>query len=78
VEQEPELERLLKIARMVGAACRNWSDVGKGFSQFKNDVNRLTRSIVNGSPTLAPNGSAVWDLIYWKLHNAVARDSRAD
>src|SRR5262249_30202338 len=33
----------LKIARMVGDSCRNWNDVNRGFSQFKNDVDRLTR-----------------------------------
>ena len=74
VVQEPELERLLKIAKMVGYACRTWNDVLKGFSQFKNEVDRLTRTIVNRSPAPAPNGTAVWDVIYWKLHNAVAND----
>jgi hypothetical protein len=78
VEQEPELERLLKIARGVGDACRTWNDVLRGFSQFKNDVDRLTRAIVTRSPAPAPNGTAVWDVIYWKLHNAVARDSRGN
>ena len=78
VEQGPELERLLNIARMVGNACRTWNDVNRGFSQFKNDVDRLTRSIVSRSPAPAPNGSAVWDVIYWKLHNAVAKDRRGD
>lgn len=73
-EQEPELERLLKSARMVGDGCRTWSDVHKGFSQFKNDVDRLTRSIVSRSPGPKLNGTAVWDVIYWKLHNAVTKD----
>ena len=77
-EQEPELERLLDIAKMVGDSCRTWSDVLKGFSQFKNDVDRLTRSIVSLSPAPKPNGTAVWDVIYWKLHNAVAKDTRGD
>ena len=77
-EQEPELERLLKAASMVGDGCRTWNDVHKRFSQFKNDVDRLTRSIVSRSPAPAPNGTAVWDVIYWKLHNAVAKDRRGD
>ena len=74
VEQEPELERVLKIARMVGDGCRTWDDVQMRFSQFKNDVDRLTRSIVHQSPAPKPNGTAIWDVIYWKLHNAVASD----
>jgi hypothetical protein len=47
-------------------------------SQFKNDVDRLTRTIVSRSPAPAPNGTAVWDVIYWKLHNAIAKDRRGD
>jgi hypothetical protein len=53
-------------------------DTLKGFSQFKNDVDRLTRTIVSRSPAPAPNATAVWDVIYWKLHNAVARDPRGN
>jgi hypothetical protein len=78
VDVEPELEKVVNIARMVGSACRTWLDVLRGFSQFHNDVERLTRSIVRNNPNLALNGTAVWDVIYWKLHNAVAKDRRGD
>jgi hypothetical protein len=72
--QEPDLERLLKIARAVGDGCRTWADVNERFAQFKNDVNRLTQYIVAQSPAPKPTGNAIWDVIYWKLHNAVAGD----
>ncbi len=35
-------------------------------------------AFVSRSPAPALNGTAVWDVIYWKLHNVVARDRRSD
>ncbi len=72
VEIEPRLDQLLESARSV--FCRNWEDVHRGFSQFKTDIHHLTRSIVNRYPSL--EGHAVYDVMYWKLHNAVAKDRR--
>ncbi|MBA4067783.1 MAG: hypothetical protein C0501_29615 [Isosphaera sp.] len=72
---EPELGRLLHVARLVGDGCRTWRDVERGWTQFKDDVARLTwRFNARGHP--CPGGVAVYDVIYWKLHNAVARDRR--
>jgi hypothetical protein len=61
-----------------GRALGSGDVTTRGFSQFKNDVDRLTRSIFSRSPAPAPNGSAVWHVLYWKLHNAVARHRQGD
>lgn len=73
---EPELENLLRWARMVGNSCRKWTDVEKGFAQFKNDIAELAGfgSRHRGHPVLATRGA--YDVVYWKIHNAVARDRR--
>lgn len=78
VEQEPELNHLLKIARMVGDCCQNWRDVERGWTQFKNDVAGLVGYFGKhrGHPILGT--VAAYDVTYWKLHNAVAGDDRGD
>lgn len=78
VEAEPELERLLKIASMVGDGCRNWRDVERGWGQFKNDVAGLV-GLCGSNRTHPLLGTvAAYDVTYWKLHNAVAGDHRGD
>jgi hypothetical protein len=74
VAAEPELERLLKVARMVGDCCRNWRDVERGWGQFKNDIAGLVGYFGKhrGHPLLGT--VAAYDVTYWKLHNAVAGD----
>ena len=74
--EEPELDRLLSIAQMVGNACRSWHDVERGFNQFKNDILRTVgfQSKHNNHPVLGTVGA--YNVVYWKLHNAVARDRR--
>jgi hypothetical protein len=74
VEAEPALERLLKVARMVGDCCRNWRDVERGWGQFKNDIAGLVgySGKHRGHPLLGT--VAAYDVTYWKLHNAVAGD----
>lgn len=76
-ELEPELTELLKFARMVGDGCRKWHDVERGFNQFKNDIVKLVGFCGRhrGHPILGTR--AAYDVVYWKLHNAVARDNRA-
>lgn len=55
---EPELENLLRWARMVGNSCRKWTDVENGFAQFKNDIAELAVSAVGieGTP-LSPHAA---------------------
>jgi len=74
--EERELDRLLSIAQMVGNACRSWHDVERGFNQFKNDILKLVGFCGkhSGHPVLGTVGA--YDVVYWKLHNAVARDRR--
>lgn len=75
---EPELEPLLKIALMVGNGCRNWRDVEKGWGQFKSDIANLVGFFGKNRthPVLGTVGA--YDVVYWKLHNAVAKDRRGD
>lgn len=77
-EAEPELDKLLNVARMVGDGCRTWRDVERGWTQFKNDVAELVGYFGKhrGHPTLG--SVAAYDVTYWKLHNAVAGDRRGD
>jgi hypothetical protein len=75
---EPELTELLTFARMVGNGCRKWHDVERGFTQFKNDIVKLVGFCGKhrGHPVLGTR--AAYEVTYWKLHNAVAGDSRGD
>lgn len=78
VELEPELDGLLKFARIVGGSCRDWWDVERGWGQFKNDIAGLVGYFGKhrGHPILGT--VAAYDVVYWKLHNAVANDNRDD
>jgi hypothetical protein len=78
VKLEPELDTLLTFARMVGDAWRNWRDVEKGWGQFKNDIARLVGFCRKNRthPVLGTRGA--YEVVYWKLHNAVASYHRAD
>jgi|LakMenE18May11ns_1017448.scaffolds.fasta_scaffold9205534_1 hypothetical protein len=75
-ELEPELDRLLNFARMVGNGCRNWWDVERRWGQFKNEIAGLVGYFGKHRrhPTLGT--VAAYDVVYWKLHNAVANDER--
>ena len=75
---EPELESLLSFARKVGSGCRNWHDVEKGWGPFKNDIAGLVGFFGKNRchPILGTVGA--YDVVYWKLHNAVARDHRSE
>jgi hypothetical protein len=78
VEQEPEHDRLLKVARMVGECCRNWRDVERGWGQFKNDIAGLVGYCGKHREHPLLGTVAAYDVVYWRLHNAVAGDSRGD
>lgn len=78
VELEPSLDRLLDVARMVGDACRNWRDVERGWSQFKNDIAGLVGFFGKHRNHPVLGTVAGYDVTYWKLHNAVAGDRRGD
>jgi hypothetical protein len=74
---DPELTELLTFARMVGNGCRKWHDVERGFNPFKNDIVKLVGFCGKhrGHPVLGTR--AAYEVTYWKLHNAGARDRRA-
>ncbi len=77
-ELEPELNTLLADARSVGQFCQSWRDVEKNWTPFKNPIHRLVGLFGKhqGHPELGT--VAAYDVTYWKLHNAVARDRRGD
>lgn len=75
---EPELDRLLEIARGVGDGCRTWRDVERGWSQFKNEIAGLVGFFGKHRQHATLGTVAAYDVVYWKLHNAVARDRRGD
>jgi hypothetical protein len=77
-ELEPELDKLLTEARSVGECCRTWRDVEKNWTPFKNPVHKLVGLFGKhrGHPILGT--VAAYDVTYWKLHNAVARDRRGN
>ena len=77
-ELEPELAELLKVARMVGDGCRKWHDVERGFNQFKNDIVRLVGFCGKHRDHPILGTQAAYDVVYWKLRNAVACDPRDD
>jgi hypothetical protein len=74
---EPELNDLLAVARLVGNSCRTWRDVERGWSQFKSDVARLVGLLGENRQHPVLGTVAAYDVVYWRLHNAVARDRRA-
>lgn len=78
VQMEPELGRLLTFARMVGDCCMNWRDVDRGWGQFKDRIADVVGYLGRhrSHPVLGTVGA--YDVVYWKLHNAVARDPRGD
>lgn len=78
VELEPELDNLLADARAVGQCCRTWRDVEKNWTPFKNPIHNLIGLFRKhrGHPVLGT--VAAYDVTYWKLHNALARDRRGD
>lgn len=78
VALEPELGRLLDIARKVGDACCNWWDVERGWSQFKNEIAGLVGYFGKHRNHPVLGMVAAYDVTYWKLHNAVADDHRGD
>jgi hypothetical protein len=78
VALEPELDRLLGVARMVGDGCRNWRDVECGWAQFKNVVAGLVGFLGKHRDHPILGTVAAYEVTYWKLHNAVARDKRGD
>ncbi len=77
-ELEPQLHDLLNEARSVRACCRKWRDVEKSWTPFKSPIHRLVGLFGKhrGHPVLGT--VAAYDVVYWKLHNAVARDRRGD
>jgi hypothetical protein len=78
VELEPELDPLLDIARKVGDACRNWRDVERGWTQFKNEIAGLVGYFGNHRNHPLLGTAAAHGVSCWKLHNAVAGDDRGD
>src|SRR5579871_1233948 len=78
VALEPELQRLLDLAHGVGDGCRTWWDVERGWTQFKREIAGLVGYFgkYRGHPILGT--VAAYDVVYWKLHNAVARDRRGE
>jgi hypothetical protein len=76
VALEPELNRLLAEAQGAGYGCRTLGQVNRRFTPFKNDIARLVGFCgkYRGHPVLGTHKA--YDVVYWKLRNAVARDPR--
>jgi hypothetical protein len=74
VEHEPELERLLRLATMVGDACQSYADEERGWTQFKEPIANLVGFFGKnkGHPILGTRGA--YDVVYWRLHNALVGD----
>jgi hypothetical protein len=72
VEQEPQLEALLRRAQLARAGCRGCGDVERGFGPLRNDLAALIgfAGKHRGHPVLGSAGA--YEVAYWKLHNAVA------
>ncbi len=78
VALEPELDRLLADAQCAGEGCRTIDQVNRRFSPFKNRIICLIGFCGKhrGHPILGTHKA--YDVVYWKLRNAVAQDSRGD
>jgi hypothetical protein len=70
-ELDPQLDRLLWEARTAGAACRDWSNVGRVFAPFRNSLSRLVgfTSVHRRHRVLGSLGA--YEVAYWKLYAAI-------
>jgi anti-anti-sigma factor len=72
VELEPQVEALLRQARLAGAHCRTLTDVDRVFSPLRNELARLIgfAGKHHRHPVLGSTGA--FEVAYWKLYDAVA------
>ena len=77
-ELEPQLSTLLDEARSVGRCCRTWREVEKNWTPFKSPIQRVVGLFGKHRGHSVLGTVAAYDVVYWKLHNAVARDRRGD
>ncbi|MFM8272664.1 MAG: hypothetical protein ACKODX_10065 [Gemmata sp.] len=73
---EPQLNHLLEQAADAGDGCRNLCEVDRRFNPFKNIIHQLVGFCGKhrGHPLLGTREA--YDVVYWKLRNAVANDRR--
>jgi hypothetical protein len=71
---EPELNAMLEQAREAGG-CRNVEQVNRKFSPFKSAIHKLVGFFGKhkGHPLLGTQ--AAYEVVTWRLRNAVAGDS---
>jgi anti-anti-sigma factor len=72
VELEPQLETLLRRARLAGADCRSFMDVERFFGPLRNDLAELIGFAGTHQRDAILGSVGAYEVAYWKLYDAVA------
>jgi anti-anti-sigma factor len=71
VEREPEVEKLLWRARMVGARCRTLAAADRAFCPLRNELAGLLGFVGKHHRHPLLGSAGAYEVAYWKLYEAV-------
>jgi hypothetical protein len=71
IDLEPGLQQLLFDARMAGAACHSWDEVGRLFQPIRNLLTQIVGFQSRHVHHAVLGSVGAYDVAYWRLYAAV-------